>query len=426
MERAKKEEKLIVTYFLIFLVLLIIFAVIFFSFLLPKVFGIEETKDEVRNTYNDVIRIQTKWMSFSEFKASVNSSANTSLWDDSDYLKEVINSIDEDFYKQNFVNNSWWTYEAFLNNQTATIQDWSPIEKKNEIISRVLPEYSEIISDLWEWRLTDFMFVNYVESILETFSLSMDNRIWISDITLLSDYSVWVLDNSLETNIYYIPLTLTLKWKRSDILDFLYYSNSVWKIKIENWELSINWDIDSDFKSSFRNRYLRWQWTQYSIFNNQIFDIELISFDEYIDPITTITDKYMNGTLVNYIKSTNWVDNADYKITVDLRFYIKGLPFYKIENYIKNFLLDFNRIQEEVKRNVSNTKLNNVDRQKMMDINNVLTQMSKSIIPEIQKDMRSKETVNNAFNLVNRYRETLDKYQETLDQINSNLWNTQK
>lgn len=428
MERTKKEENLIITYFVIFLILLIWVLIVFFSYIFPNIKRIEEIKDESLNVYETFVRVQTKWMNFREFKESINKNPNFLIsWEEkSEYLNEIVNSVDEEFFDENLSNKWWWIYSAFLKEQSEKIQEWSPLEKKNEIVSRILPEYSEIVSDLWKKWLTDFEFVNYIESILETFSLTMGNRVWISDVTLLSDYSVWVLDTSLETNIYYIPLKLSLSWKRADVLDFLYFASNVWKIEIEEWELKIDSDIAPEFRSSFRGRYLKWQWTENNIFNNQIFDIELISFRDYIDPMTTVTDKYINNPLVTYIKGTNFSEESRYEIEVNLRFYIKWLPIYKIENYIKSFIQDFNRIKSETITNAENKKLNTVDRKKMLEINNTLWQLSRSVISEIERDMSSKDTINNAFNIVMRYRETLDEFQNNLDQININLWNIQK
>lgn len=428
MERTKKEENLIITYFVIFLILLIWVLIVFFSYIFPNIKRIEEIKDESLNVYETFVRVQTKWMNFREFKESINKNPNFLIsWEEkSEYLNEIVNSVDEEFFDENLSNKWWWIYSAFLKEQSEKIQEWSPLEKKNEIVSRILPEYSEIVSDLWKKWLTDFEFVNYIESILETFSLTMGNRVWISDVTLLSDYSVWVLDTSLETNIYYIPLKLSLSWKRADVLDFLYFASNVWKIEIEEWELKIDSDIAPEFRSSFRGRYLKWQWTENNIFNNQIFDVELISFRDYIDPMTTVTDKYINNPLVTYIKGTNFSEESRYEIEVNLRFYIKWLPIYKIENYIKSFIQDFNRIKSETITNAENKKLNTVDRKKMLEINNTLWQLSRSVISEIERDMSSKDTINNAFNIVMRYRETLDEFQNNLDQININLWNIQK
>ena len=94
MERTKKEEKLIVTYFWIFLILLIAMIIIFFSYIYPKIKKVEQIKNETQYIYQDVARIQNQWMSYTEFRTSVsNSWLNNSNLENSDYLNEVVNSI---------------------------------------------------------------------------------------------------------------------------------------------------------------------------------------------------------------------------------------------------------------------------------------------------------------------------------------------
>ncbi|MDR0771925.1 MAG: hypothetical protein LBF15_02490 [Candidatus Peribacteria bacterium] len=60
----------------------------------------------------------------------------------------MVNNVTEGFFERNLVNVDSPNYKAFLEEQAALIDEGLPIEKKNEIISAVLPIYSEFVSDL--------------------------------------------------------------------------------------------------------------------------------------------------------------------------------------------------------------------------------------------------------------------------------------
>jgi hypothetical protein len=112
-------------------------------------------------------------------------------------------------------------------------------------------------------------------------------------------------------------------------------------------------------------------------------------------------------------------------VSVKLRFYVKWLPVYKIENYIREFILFFTTLQKDVSVALDNSNISGSDKQKITDLNNSLLQFSKTILPNIQQWL-SLENINEWYNLVNRYYGTIKTYRNTLDQINSNLWNTAK
>jgi hypothetical protein len=55
--------------------------------------------------------------------------------------------------------------------------DKTDYENKLEIISNILPYYSDIYKDDKINLLSDYKFINYVESIVETFNISFDNSL---------------------------------------------------------------------------------------------------------------------------------------------------------------------------------------------------------------------------------------------------------
>jgi len=51
------------------------------------------------------------------------------------------------------------------------------MQEKEEEIVKLLPSYSEVTNDLTADALTDFKFINYIETILESFSLKYSDPI---------------------------------------------------------------------------------------------------------------------------------------------------------------------------------------------------------------------------------------------------------
>lgn len=423
MERTKKQEQLIVINLVVFLVLLWGMVLGFFLYLLPQIRYIEEDKKTTLAEFNNLNSIEKNWMTYKEF---MEISPKLSSYQEDAYLQEIVNNVKSDFYENNLVNNGESAnYKAFLEELEKQTDEWLPIEKKNEIISSVLPVYSEFVSDLWDWTISEFKFINYIEAIMETFRLTFSNQIWIQDVKLVEWYSVWVLDSSLETNIYYIPVNLDLSWTKSDILDFLYFAEHIWKINIEWNDLYIDKTVSNDFES-FKTKKLKWQTSSTSstgsIFSNQMFSIESITFPEYIDSDLVTYDK--SKSLISFVKSNlAW---WNYKVSVKLRFYVKWLPVYKIENYIREFIWEFNALQGGIDSALKNPSLSSSDKQKLDNLNTAISQFSKSTLPNIQQWL-SLENINEGYNLVNRYYPTIKAYKATLEQINTNLlWNIVK
>lgn len=428
MERTKKQEKVILIHFLIFLLLLIGVVISFFMLVFPWIKEVESMKTSVHNTYETISQVQKKWISYDEFKSLISGGSVWSVdWKDASYTTEIVNSVSTQFYAENLVNNTESTYDAFLEKKSNEDFEVTELqEKKEAIVSQVLPQYSEFVSDFWDWSLSDFRFVNYIESIIETFNLEYENQIWISEAILVSDYAVLDSDNITETNIYYIPQSLNISWRRSDVLDFLHYISNVGKIVVD-WEgIAIDTTIDTDFRNSFRSKTLIWQDPENFIFNNQVIDIENVYFSEFIDPEIGATKKYNeSSSLVSYIKGSNFEqDKEGYKAELKLNFYVKWLPIYKITEYIRWFVIEFNSLQTNLDTTLANAGLNSVDRQKLTEIKTVLWQMSTWLIPEIQKWMNSQEALNRTYINVNNYYNTINDYKNTLDQINKSLWST--
>ncbi len=73
-----------------------------------------------------------------------------------------------------------------------------------------------------------------------------------------------------------------------------------------------------------------------------------------------------------------------------------------------------------------NPNLNSGDRQKLTEINSVMTQLQGVVIVAIQKSLSTKDNIEESYKQVNIYKSVLEDYKATLEQINNKLWNTAK
>ena len=151
-------------------------------------------------------------------------------------------------------------------------------------------------------------------------------------------------------------------------------------------------------------------------------DIESIEIGDYID--SSFDLKNTEESFINYLKNTQWKEQ--YSAKIQLRFYVKWIPVFKIEKYIKDFVWDFTKFRWEVWKTMWNPNLNSGDRQKLTEINSVMTQLQGVVIVAIQKSLSTKDNIEESYKQVNIYKSVLEDYKATLEQINNKLWNTAK
>lgn len=426
MKRTKREQNSIIIYFSIYLIFTL--GLIYFSasYIFPNIKEIEGLKTSVLDTYSNINRVKKEWLNLKEFqdKLSTGLVYTPEEWKDNLYMDEILKSIDEKFYNDNIKNISEEDFNSHIKSISDKYSDMTSFDEKEQIISNILPVYSEYVSDLWPNSLSDYKFINYIESIAETFSLDLNNSIWITELKVLDDYSIWVGDTSLQTNIFYIPLLFEVSWNKESIIDFLHFIDNLWRLEIDKENnVVVKTETNKDF-SNFKNLVLKWQSKdeKYNIFNNQIFDIEYIEIGDYIDSSFDLKDT--ETSFVNYLKNSQWKEM--YSAKIQLRFYVKWIPVFKIEKYIKDFVWDFTKFRWEVWKTMWNTNLTSWDRQKLTEINSVLTQLQWVVIVAIQKSLSTKENIEESYKQVNTYKTVLEEYKETLEQINNKLWNTAK
>lgn len=408
----KREKNSIIINFSMFFVLFLIILIYFVIFLLPDINSLEKEKEEVLEQYNLKLDIEKKWINFNEFKNVYTSNKELQT----NYLDTLIKSIDEDFYNKNLQNNdNSIDFNKFIENKTIELNSTENIEKienQKESILKILPKYSEILTNTDEkWYLTDFKFINYIESIIGSFNLTHNNSIGISNI-INTDNSIIDKKNTdswFASNIYYISLNLELEWTKSNILDFLYFVENVWKIEIDNNKLLVNKNYFPLSKNNIK-KVLKWDlYTRdYNIFENQIIDIEKITFSEYIDSSNTFRKDL---SLFDFLNKTQ--ANELIKINTELNFYVKWIPTNEIKETINIIFRKFNTLKSDINKKLNNKDLRLIDNINLSKYNETIKSLEKEFL-EINKDKNKDELLDKI------YKRSKD-IERVIDQINNNI-----
>lgn len=383
MKRTKRQEQSIILQFWLFLILFLLLIVMVISNLLPRLLEIEAKKSEAQTKIQTLNDIEKNWVPFKEMKQI---SEKFVEW--KPYKKTILDNADDEFYKKRFSNTGSWSYEDFLRNlekEINTPENKEQLKRQTKRIENILPSYVEEVSPESVEALTDFKFVNYVESILQTFNLKHSSTIWVSNLTVVEDFSSDIKKStSLENNIFYIPLSFDLEWRKEDILNFLYYIENVGRIE-RKWG---GYMIFSDPKFKKNGNPIMFLWMDYNknLFEHQIVDIESISFENYFDELG-----YTGNTkddLVTRVKNTQGSEN--FELSVNLRFYVKGIPNYKIEETVKEAILEHSRLTKELNKLLAKKGIS-IDKKINLEKTHSYLKETKKSIQDINKSFVKKE-----------------------------------
>ncbi|MDP2090425.1 MAG: hypothetical protein Q8K30_02405 [Candidatus Gracilibacteria bacterium] len=355
MERQKREINIIMIHFGFYFVLTIGLIVYLSTSIFPQILSLEETKKSTKELYNNLTRIEKSGLTFDEFK-SLNSTGNKNV-----VISEILNSITNDFYTTNLVNTKESNYTKFLEKKVIDLNNSDNqklVEEKINKISKVLPPYTDNSFEFSPFTLTDYKFVNYVESIIESFNLNSSSSIGIAKISLLDDYAISTgKSDSLQSNIYYIPLNLVLKGTKSSVIEFLFFIENVGNINIDKNNININNNYGFLSKNGIKKILEGDRLTSdYNIFEHQIVDIDKIVFNDYID------SSYISRgdtSFRDFIIKTQGKDQIE--INVNLLFYVKGQPTYKLLEKINAILDIYNNTNLLIDKGLSNPKTEGVE-----------------------------------------------------------------
>lgn len=364
---------------IIFLTWFIIFILLYIK---PNYIEIENIKQNLVEVINQKKVIEKDWLTFSEF-LWLREWVMSSIKGLSDNDKNIINSLkkmdwewnedpDRDFFDIEFINNTEANYDDFLKSKDSEI-----IKKEEEMLEDdrfqkmklLIPSYA----DSWiaeETDLSDVKFVNYIERIIYTFNLTTDTPISIElkPLPNLGKDSK-TRTSMLESSVFVIPLNLKLTWKKSDILNFIYYFENVWWISME-------WDDDIKVKDALGDKFfgepiaLVWEYLRdsngeetiippsYNLYDHQFAEIKSLSIDDYI--VSTDISMPKKIDFYNFLKEKEW----DYKMNaeIELYFYVKWLPNYEIQSFVMNVNDEFNSIKKEAETLMKKIESNSRDK----------------------------------------------------------------
>ena len=232
---------------------------------------------------------------------------------------------------------------------------------------------------------------------------------------MVDDYYIWEQkqqqQQSLENNIFYIPLSLNLSWTKENIINFLKYIENVWNINItKTKDLNI---INNDILLlGWKKIILKWDnFTEsYNIYNNQAISIDKLEMKDYIDTYYWTRNDAIS--LNDFVKFNEW--RQKYEINISLKFYIKWIRNYKMEEMINKFLEIYKLTETIVSTNLKNPRNEAEARSKFNSINNYLKEISNDI-NMIKKNVRKKEDLENLLKKVLTY-------EKILFNINLQIW----
>ena len=421
MKRTKREQNSLIIGFTLNIIVFVLFIVWFILYIYPSFLEVEAKKSEVSNIINTLNRVKKDGINFTEFNL-----ARKDLSPVSDtYLKKLVLKTDKNFFEENLTNTWSEDYLTFIEKLEQKLKINSLVfDEKQKKVDVILPLYSNKITLEDNYTLTDFKFVNYIERILQTFSLTYNNKIWIGELISIdssSDSNTPKNKNDLSSKIFYIPIKLNIVWNKSDILNFLHYFEKVGSIEIGSGDI----DIYNDKFIKKWSKLVRLEWDKfskgYNIYFNQLWDIEYIKFKDYID--SSYKSREENESFVEFIERTQ--RDKKLKMEIWLRFYVKWLPDYKIKEYIQNFLSDYKEFKKYINSELKNKDLiknkNTLTVSYLQKVNSVNSYLSS--INNQTKEISKK--LNSSKDLVSTYNEVI-KENEIMKDIKIKIENEKK
>ena len=393
-KRTKRDENRIILWVMLFSFLTVLLTLFIFFYILPGIEEVEEIKNETYKLSKELKSYENKWISLEALKKTIK-----------DWSLELDNKPNK-------------TYKEFIEEKEKEYKDASEsTSNKTKLTLWILPIYSDTIKE--EWSMTDFQFINYIESIVSTFNLSFNNSIWIKELKQIDKYSLSNSDNTLDKAIFEIPIELDIVWRKSSIIDFLHFIENVWKISIdpETNELTIDKETakNGDLFSEFKIKKLDWQRNHsskdYNIYNNQIIDIENILITDYIDSSEQNMTFEDTKSFLKYLKSTQ--DKEKFEVKIKLNFYVKWLPKYKVEQLMAEFNNKINDLEKRISKAISKTTLSATQKQRLTNLQSNIKNIKNSVA-----QANNTKGIMDRYQNISWYSGLLTEYEEELKKLN--------
>jgi len=354
MKLTKRMKNAIIQAMVANIIFLLILGWAILFFVIPRVQIALWLRDSLEEVYANYDTIEKSWIQLQELRAMAMQKESSS----DAYTSTLLRNVTPQFYNSIFLSNtSWSSYEEFLQEIKKNVFEIKASDeyiKKDKTLSSILPIYTQD-SAFSKEGLTDFAFVNYIENLLYDFNLTANGEIWIGILEKVGGATeevapvvIWedgeeipaIPTNTLEEDIFKIPLSFEITWQKSDVVDFIHFFENVGSIAIKDAQLEI---YNDKFISKSLNFNRNAWFESYNIYEKQIADISSVSWEEYPDSSTyDVTQK----GLIALMKS----DQARERVAVEIKldFYVSGVPGYRMEQYIQELISDFNKMLQEV------------------------------------------------------------------------------
>lgn len=427
MKLTKRIKKWIIQSVIFGWVFFIILITIFITFAYPKIIEIDDKKQELAGVFEKYNTMLVSGIEYSEFKDIVLDGSET------DYSKELLKNVSQDFYSLHLSNTKEKNYEDFLIKLSRDIAELKSSEaylEKDKNLNVILPTYnwnntawgSVFWDDTTDQEtyaendtLTDFYFINYIENLLYSFNLSYDWDIGVWNISnvdenSLSDEKVQI--DLLEENIYAIPLSFNLVGRKSDIVDFLHYFENVALIEIsDEWFKVLN--------DGYITRKIEWSTASntYNIYENQLADIVSLSLPEYPNSSVKTTE-----SLRYAMKTLQWKER--YEVEVEIQFYVAWVPGYKMQAYINTFLDQYTSFSASLKKDtqkfVAQKYKYSTSREltaigALQSLEALIIELEKDII-DLRKESAQAKNIEKTYNTATEYNKQLEKIKNSYDE----------
>ncbi len=417
MKKTKRQQNSMIINLVFNTILLCIFLLVTWVYIYPNINDISDKKIQASDLTQELDRVQKEGLSFSEFsiqRQDMSGIENIST-------QKLLEQVDIDFYKNNLQDSDSTNFLNYIAEKKKLLaNDVNLLEQRDSNIDTILPPYGELGSDS-KAAITDFEFTSYLERLFSTFNLKYSGKIGIGELEPVGvlDTEQSNAEKDLNTSIYSTDLKLDIVWRKRDIIHFIHYFENVWAVGIDddsNLEVYNDNTITQLGKTVILNGDNRTN--NYNLYLHQLGDIEYIRFNKYIDGDLEFR-KLEQQSLADFVKQNQW--SQKYEFEVGLRFYFKGLPKYKVRDFITTFLNNHKDAQKLVKKNIislsKQSSLTSDDRQLLWQLKSIdawLIDTTKKV-KTLTKDSKHPDKIESVYRQVISLNETLEKIMQLVD-----------
>lgn len=341
---------------------------------LPQLQEVKILKEETQKAIDKYKEYVQTWLPIWVYKS--NSSQN-------DIRKLLDSEWGAKFFETHLRQSQTTDYLEFLDEKQTFIDSSKEVlAQRDEQVATVLPSYTSIYDD--GANLSDAKFVNYLERLFRTFSLTTQAKFGVDAVVPVNKD-----EQNLDKQIFYIPVKLDLTGQKSKIAAFLYYIQNVGILhssettqdkntdennlddtatsESENneWEETPEKIVPQNIKLEFLSdtdrilalnqiRSMTWDSDITNLFETQLIDIEVINFSKYIatdDGSHSMLDN--DRTAAEFVRNNIPRDNEEYTISLSMRFYVRGMPIYKIESFVENTIQTYDALSQRTEQHLS-------------------------------------------------------------------------